>query len=74
MSFGYGEESYEEPINWLNDCDRVFRPIYLAISQACTTLLILLNTQRIYGQHWIEFWESTMRILLAMWRVPLAPQ
>ena len=36
--------------------------------QACTTLLILLNTQRIPGQNWIEPLESTMRIILAIWR------
>ena len=36
--------------------------------QACTTLLNLLNTQRISGQNWIEPLSSTMRIIIAIWR------
>ena len=36
--------------------------------QSCTTLLILVNTQRISGQNWIEPLESTTRIIIEIWR------
>ena len=32
ISIGAGEENYEEPSDWLNECDRDFGAIYLAIS------------------------------------------
>ena len=41
---------------------------------ACTTLLILLNTQRISGQYWTEPLASTMRIIIVLWRSQPAPQ
>ena len=42
--------------------------------QACATLLILLNTQRISGKNWIEPLASTMRIIIEIWRAHPAPQ
>ena len=42
--------------------------------QACATLLILLNTQSIYGKNWIDTLVSTMRIIIAIWRAHPSPQ
>ena len=39
ISIGVGEESYEEPSDWLNDCDREIGAICLAISP-CMCYLI----------------------------------
>ena len=41
---------------------------------ACATLLVLLNTQKIYGQNWTEPLESTMRIIITLWRSHITPQ
>ena len=42
--------------------------------QACATLLIPLNTERISEHNWIEALESIMRIILEIWIAHLAPQ
>ena len=42
--------------------------------QACATLFILLNTQRISTQNWIKPLERTMRIIIEIWRAQPAPQ
>ena len=42
--------------------------------QACATLLILQNTQRIFGKNWIEPLGSTIRIIIEIWRAYLEPQ
>ena len=42
--------------------------------QACATLLILLNKQRISGQNWTKPLASTMRIIIALWRLHPEPQ
>ena len=42
--------------------------------QSCATLSIMLNTQSISGQNWIEPLASTMRIILAIWRAHPVPQ
>ena len=39
ISIGAGEKSYEEPSDWLNDCDRAIGAIFLAISP-CLRYLI----------------------------------
>ena len=42
--------------------------------QACATLLILQNTQRMSGQNWIEPLGSKMRIIIEIWRAHLEPK
>ena len=42
--------------------------------QACSNFLNLLNTQRIYGNNWTEPLESTMRIIIVLWRLQPTPQ
>ena len=42
--------------------------------QACATLLILQNTQKISGQNWIEPLGSKMRIFIEIWREHSEPQ
>ena len=42
--------------------------------QYFSTLLILLNTQRIFGQNWIEPLGRKMRIIIEIWRAHLEPQ
>ena len=74
VSIGHGKESYEYENDWTNDGDRDFGIIRPAFSPSCTTLLILLNTQRISGQNWIEPLASTMRIIIALWSAHPAPQ
>ena len=74
ISIGASEESYEEPSDWLNDCDRAIGAICPAISPSIQYLINSVYYAKISRQDWIEFWERTMRILLATWRVPLAPQ
>ena len=39
ISIGAGEESYEEPSDWLNDCDREIGSICLAISPSISYLI-----------------------------------
>ena len=74
VSIGDGEESYEEPSDWFNDYDREIGAICLAISPSMRYLIDSVDYPKDLWTTWIEFWERTMRILLAMWRVPLDPQ
>ena len=39
ISIGAGEESYEDPSDWLNDCDRAIGDIFLAISRIMRYLI-----------------------------------
>ena len=39
LSIGYGEESYEEPSDWMNDCDRAFGYICMVISPSMHYLI-----------------------------------
>ena len=68
VSIGLGKESYEHENDSINFGDRYFGTICLAFLQSCATLLILLNTQRISGQNWIEPLASIMRIIIEIWR------
>ena len=39
ISIGAGEDSYEDPRDWLNDCDRAIGAICLAISPSMRYLI-----------------------------------
>ena len=52
VSIGIGKESYENENDWLNDGDRSFEQYVCPFLLACATVLVLLNTQRIYGKNW----------------------
>ena len=39
ISIGFGEESYEDPSDWLNDFDREIRAICLVISPSMCYLI-----------------------------------
>ena len=49
VSIGIDKESYEDENDWINDGDRSLEQYVWPFLQACATLLILLNTQRISG-------------------------
>ena len=74
ISIGAGEESYEEPSDWLNDCDREIGAICIAISLCMCYLIDSIDYPKDLWTTLDRVWERTMRILLAMWRVLLAPQ
>ena len=73
LSIGIGKESYKYENDWLNDGDKAFAKLCLAFSPILR-YLILLNTQRISGQNWIEPLERTMRIIIEIWRSHPTPQ
>ena len=74
MSTGIGKESYENENDWLNDDDKAFGAICLALSPSLRYLIGFANTQRISGKNWKEPLASTMRIIIALWRSHPAPQ
>ena len=74
ISIGVGEESYEEPSDWLNDCDRAIGAMCLAISPCVCYLTDSIDYPKDLWKTLYRVLERTMRILLDLWRVPLAHQ
>ena len=48
VSIGLGNESYDNENDWINDGDRAFGAICLALSDSLYFLLVLLNTQDLW--------------------------
>ena len=74
ISIGAAKESYEDPSDWLNDCDRAIGAICLAISPCMCYLTDSVEYPKDLWTILDRVLGKTMRILLAMRRVPLAPQ
>ena len=74
ISIRASEESYEEPSDWLNDYDREIGAICLAISPCMCYLTDSVEYPKDLWTILDRVLGKTMRILLAMRRVPLAPQ
>ena len=64
VSIGIGKYSYEDENECLNDVIDLLEQYVGPFLQACATLLILLNTQRISRKNWTETLESTMRMII----------
>ena len=73
ISIGLGKESYEDENDWLNDGDRYFGRICLAISRSICYLIDSAKYPKYSRHNWIEPLASTMRIILAIWRAHPAP-
>ena len=73
LSIGLGKESYENENDWLNDSDRDFGAICLALSPS---LYYLIGYVEYPKDLWtiLEPLASTMRIIIALWRSHPAPQ
>ena len=56
ISIGAGEESYEEPSDWLNDCDRAIGAICLSISPCMRYLIDSIDSPR-------DLWTTLDRVL-----------
>ena len=56
VSIGVGEESYEEPSDWLNDCDRAIGAICLAISPCMRYLIDSVDYPK-------DLWRTLVRFL-----------
>ena len=56
---GAGEESYEDPSDWMNDCDRAFVAKYIAISPSMHYLIDSVEYPKdLYTKFDITFWQS----------------
>ena len=56
ISIGAGDESYEEPSDWLNDCDRAIGAICLAISPSMHYLIDSIEYPK-------DLWKTFDRVL-----------
>ena len=56
ISIGAREESYEEPSDWLNDCDRTIGAICLAISPSMRYLIDSVDYPK-------DLWKTLDRVL-----------
>ena len=56
ISIGAGEESYEEPSDWLNDCDRAVGAMCLAISPCMRYLIDSIDSPK-------DLWTTLDRVL-----------
>ena len=56
ISIGVGEESYEDPSDWLNDCDRAIGTICLVISPSMSYLIDFVENPK-------DLWKTLDRVL-----------
>ena len=56
ISIGAGEDSYEEPSDWSNDCDRAIGAIFLVISPSMSYLIDFVENPK-------DLWTTLDRVL-----------
>ena len=73
VSIGLGKESYENENDWLNDGDRAYGAIALALSPS---LYYLIGSAEYLKEVWTKLdrtFGNTMRIIIVLWRSHPAP-
>ena len=74
VSIGIGRETYENENDWLNDGNRAFGAICLALDDSLYYLTDYAEYPKNFWPILAEPLASTMRIIIVLWRSQPAPQ